>query len=122
MSKDTTQASRAYTEIIDRCFSHVLGILECSENKQPLFDIGYIDRGRKYYMSGDFSDKELGQLIRDNRTTRIKNTSTYNWQLDGGERIQPGESVELISNLSFSVLDDEDNRIQEYSYTSKENL
>ena len=34
LSKDTTQASRAYTEIIDRCFSHVLGILECSDNKQ----------------------------------------------------------------------------------------
>ena len=122
LSKDTTQASRAYTEIIDRCFSHVLGILECSENKQPLFDIGYLDRGRKYYMSGNLSDKELGQLIRDNRTTRIKNTSSYNWQLNGGERIQPGESVELISNLSFSVLDDKDNRIQEYNYTSKENL
>lgn len=122
LSKDTTQASRAYTEIIDRYFSHVLGILECSENKQPLFDIGYIDRGRKYYMSGNLSDMELGQLIRDNRTTRIKNTSIYNWQLNGGERIQPGESVELISNLSFSVLDDKDNRIQEYSYTSKENL
>ena len=122
MSKDTTQASRAYTEIIDRCFSHVLGILECSDNKQPLFDIGYIDRGRKYYMSGNLSGKELGQLIRDNRTTRIKNTSGYNWQLNGGARIQSGESVELISGLSFSVLDDKDNRIQEYSYTSKENL
>ena len=73
-------------------------------------------------MSGNLSDKELGQLIRDNRTTRIKNTSSYNWQLNGGERIQPGESVELISNLSFSVLDDKDNRIQEYNYTSKENL
>lgn len=122
LSKDTTQASKTYMEIIDRCFSHVLGILECSENKQPLFDIGYIDRGRKYYLSGNLADKELGQLIRDNRTTRIKNTSSYNWQLNGGERIQPGESVELISNLSFSVLDDKDNRIQEYSYTSKENL
>lgn len=122
LSKDTTQASRAYTEIIDRCFSHVLGILECSDNKQPLFDIGYIDRGRKYYMSGNLSGKELGQLIRDNRTTRIKNTSGYNWQLNGGARIRSGESVELISGLSFSVLDDKDNRIQEYSYTSKENL
>ena len=122
LSKETTQINRAYTEIIDRCFSHVLGILECSENKQPLFDIGYIDRGRKYFMSGNLSDKELGQLIRDNRTTRIKNTSIYNWRLNSGERIQPGESVELISNLSFSVLDDKDNRIQEYSYTSKENL
>ena len=122
LTKNKIKANSAYTEIIDRCFSHVLGILECSENKQPLFDVGYIDRGRKYYMSGNFSDKELGQLVRDNRTTRIKNTSSYNWQLNGGERIQPGESVELISNLSFSVLDERDNRIQEYSYTSKENL
>lgn len=122
LTKNKTKANRAYTEIIDRCFSHVLGILECSENKQPLFDVGYIDRGRKYYMSGNFSDKELGQLIRDNRTTRIKNISNYNWQLSGGEKIQPGESVELTSNLSFSVLDEKNNRIQEYSYTSKENL
>ena len=122
MTKNKTKANSAYTEIIDRCFSHVLGILECSENKQPLFDVGYIDRGQKFYMAGNFSDKELGQLIRDNRTTRIKNISNYNWQLSGGVTIQPGESVELTSDLSFSVLDERDNRIQEYSYTSKENL
>ena len=122
LSKNIVQANKDYTEIIDRCFSHVLGILECSENKWPLFDIGYIDRGRKYYMSGNFSDKELGQLTRENRTTRIKNISKYNWQLNGGKIIQPGESVELTSNLSFSVLDDKDNKIQVYSYTSKENL
>lgn len=122
LTKNKTKANSAYTEIIDRCFSHVLGILECSDNKQLLFDVGYIDRGRKYYMSGNFADKELGQLIRDNRTTRIKNISNYTWQLSGGVKIQPGESVELISNLSFSVLDERDDRIQEYSYTSKENL
>lgn len=122
LSKDIAQANRAYTEIIDRCFSHVLGILECSEDQQPIFDIGYIDRGRKYYMSGNFSDKELGQLIRDNRTTRIKNISTYNWQLNDGKTILPGNTVELTSNLSFSVLDDKNNRIQEYRYTAKENL
>ena len=122
LSKDTTQANGAYTEIIDRCFSHVLGILECSENKQLLFDIGYIDRGRKYYMSGNLSDKELGQLIRDNRTIRIKNTSSYNWQLNDGKTILPGDTVELTSNLSFNVLDDKNSRIQEYRYISKENL
>lgn len=122
LTKNKTKANRAYTEIIDRCFSHVLGALECSENKQPVFDIGYIDRGRKYYMSGSFSDKELGQLIRDNRTTQIKNISSYNWQLNDGKTILPGETVVLISNLSFSVLDDKNNRIQEYRYISKENL
>ena len=122
MSKNIARSNNIYKEIIDRCFSHVLGILECSDDKQPLFDIGYIDHGRKYYMSSNYSDEELGQLTRDNRITRIKNTSVYNWQLNGGARIQSGESVELISGLSFSVLDDKDNRIQEYSYTSKENL
>lgn len=122
LSKDIVQANRVYTEIIDRCFSHVLGILACSENSQPLFDIGYIDFGRKYYMLGNFSDKELGQLIRCNRITRIKNISNYSWQVNGREIIQPGESVELTSNLSFSVLDDKNNSIQEYIYTPKENI
>ena len=121
-SKNIAQANSAYTEIIDRCFSHVLGILECSDNKQPLFDIGYIDRGRKYYMSGNYSDMELGQLMRVNRTTRIKNTSIYNWQLNDGKIIFPGDTVELIPNFSFSIFDDKNNRIQEYRYTSKENL
>lgn len=122
LTKNKTKANSAYTEIIDRCFSHVLGILECSENKQPLFDVGYIDRGRKYYMSEEISDKKLGQLIRDNRTTRIKNISDYNWQLRDGVIIQPGESTELTSDLSFSFLDESGNIIQEYRYTSKENL
>lgn len=122
LSINIAQANSAYTEIIDRCFSHVLGILECSDNKQPLFDIGYIDRGRKYYMSGNYSDMELGQLTRVNRTTRIKNTSICNWQLNDGKIILPGDTVELTPNLSFSVLDDKNNRIQEYRYTSKENL
>ena len=73
-------------------------------------------------MSGNLSDKELGQLIRDNRTIRIKNTSSYNWQLNDGKTILPGDTVELTSNLSFSVLDDKNSRIQEYRYISKENL
>lgn len=122
LSKNKEQSNKVYLEIIDRCFSHVLGILECSEYKQPLFDIGYIDRGRKYYMLGEYSNKELGQLVRDNRSTRIKNTSIYKWQLDNGSFVSSGETVELISHLSFIVFDDKGNRIQEYRYTSKENL
>lgn len=122
LSENRTQENKAYTEIIDRCFSHVLGILECSEGKQLLFDIGYIDRGRKYNMSGDLSGEELGQLIRDHRTTQIRNISSYIWQLNDGEKIQPGESAELTPDLSFCVLDDKNNIIQEYRYTAKENL
>lgn len=122
LTKNVEQANKAYAEIINRCFSHVLGILECSENRQPLFDIGYIDRGRKYFMAENCTGKELGQLIRDNRTTLIKNISTYSWLLISGKRIEPGESVELTQNLSFSILDDKNTRIQEYRYTSKENL
>lgn len=111
-----------YFEILDRCFSHVLGFFECSEFRQPVFDIGYIDRGRKYNMLGEHSNKELGQLIRVNRTVQIKNTSIHKWQLENGTLVSPGESVDLVSGLSFAVLDDKENKIQEYRYTLKENL
>lgn len=122
LSERASQENNSYLEILDRCFSHVLGFFECAEFRQPVFDIGYIDRGRKYQMLGEYTDQELGQLIRVNRIVQIKNTSMYKWQLESGTLVSPGESIDLMSGLSFAVLDDKDNRIQEYRYTSKENL
>lgn len=122
LSKSIGQKNKAYTETMDKCFSHLLGVLECSGNRQPVFDIGYIDRGRKYYMLGDYSDNEFAQLVRDTRTIRIKNISMFKWLLDDGSFIHTGESLDLTSHISFCVLDDENNKIQEYIYTPKENL
>lgn len=109
-------------ECIESRFSHILGVLETSGSSVPVFDIGYIDRGVKFYRMDELSRGELGQLVQEKREVKLKNTSGFSWRLTDGENIESGETVDLRENLIFTILDEQGKKIAEYKYRSKEYL
>ena len=117
-------ASRPSNESFDgmeMCFSHLLGILESEDKKDPVFDIGFIDRGIKHYRIGHPSD-ELAQLQRIKKQLYLKNISSYCWKFDDETVLPPGESRELGEKMSFTLLDSEEKELETYQFVSKELL
>lgn len=106
---------------IEKCFSHLLGIIGSGDNKRPVFDIGYIDRGYKYERVGHPAD-ELLQLQRIDKKLCIKNISSYSWKFDDKTVLPPGESRELGKNMEFTLLGGEGEKLETYKYVSKELL
>lgn len=113
--------SKSKMDCIERCFSHLLGIIESGDKKRPVFDIGYINKGIKHYRFGQPSE-ELAQLIRFNKKLHLKNTGLYSWKFDDGVVIQPGESRELDKKMNFILIGDQGEEIEQYKYYSKEVL
>ena len=106
---------------MEMCFSHLLGIIESGDRKDPVFDIGYIDRGIKHDRIGHPSD-ELLQLQRINKKLYIKNISLYSWKFDDEIVLPPGESRELSIKMRFTLLDSMGEELESYKYVSKELL
>ncbi len=106
---------------VEKYFCHLLGVLESGDEKEPVFDIGYVDRGRRHYRAGH-AKEELAQLLRVDKKIHLKNISSYPWRLDGGGMLQPGESVELPNRLEFTLVGDNGESLETYRYFIKEAL
>lgn len=117
----TSSTSNGNFDDVEMCFSHLLGIIESEDKKDPVFDIGYIDRGIKHYRIGHPSD-ELTQLQRINKKLYMRNISSYSWKFDDETVLPPGESRELGKNMEFTLLDGEGEELETYKYVSKELL
>lgn len=107
--------------LIEMYFCHLLGVLESEGEKEPLFDIGYIDKGRRHYRVGHATE-ELAQLLRVDKKTHLKNIGSYTWKLSGGRMLLPGESVELPDRLEFTLVGGNGESLETYRYCIKEEL
>ena len=106
---------------LERCFSHLLGVLESENNRIPLFDIGFVDNGIKQSRSGH-PEEELAQLQRVNGKTNLKNVSLHAWRFDDGMVLSSGDSRELEKTMNFTLLDSQGNELESYKYLSMELL
>ena len=106
---------------LERCFSHLLGILESEGRMSSVFDIGYVDRGFKQYRANNPSEV-LAQLVRVDRKRGLKNISSYSWKLNYGKVLHPGESLELGKTVEFTLLGSQGETLESYKYVSKELL
>ena len=106
---------------LERCFSHLLGVLESEGRKSSVFDIGYFDRGFKQYR-GNNPSEVLAQLVRVDRKRGLKNISSYSWKFKDGRILPPGECQELGKTMDFTLLDSQGEALERYEYVSKELL
>lgn len=111
----------AESDGVEKCFSHLLGVLESESGMSPIFDIGYIDRGVKQYRANDPAG-ELAQLFRVNKELNLKNISSYSWRLEDGTVLPPGNALTLAKEIPFTLLDGEGKDLEKYRYISKELL
>lgn len=106
---------------VEKCFSHLLGVLDSEKGKVPVFDIGYVDRGIALHRADNVAE-ELGQLLRIDKKLQLKNISSCSWRLEDGMLLPSGESVELSAGMTFTLLDDEGKKQETYNFVSKELL
>lgn len=111
----------AMPKSLRRCFESMIGVLESGEEKQPVFDIGYLDRGCKYKRLTEKSG-ELGQIVREKKELYLKNTGSCTWKLEDGTMVVPGEKTKLSEKFTFILVDEQGEELEHYQYTGREKL
>lgn len=111
----------ALPKSLRRCFESMIGVLESGEEKQPVFDIGYLNRGCKYKRFAEKSG-ELGQIVRENKELYLKNTGSCTWKLEDGTMVTPGEKAKLSEKFTFILVDEQGEELEHYQYTGREKL
>lgn len=103
-------------------FSNILGALQSEHHAIPLFDTGYINRGRiiqaleaPYFISYRLISKETGNNF-------LLNCSENIWDAGSGRQIGYKGKLPLDENLKFRIIDKCSKKYVEYWFVKKEQL
>ena len=116
------KADASMPRSLQRCFESMIGVLESWEEKQLVFDIGYLDRGCKYKRFTEDESGQLGQIVREKKELYLKNTGVCTWKLEDGTMVAPGEKTKLSEKFTFILVNEQGEEQERYQYTGRMRL
>jgi hypothetical protein len=107
---------------LESLFFNMIGILETQDSILPIFGIGYFTQGLKMNRIDKYGSEQFCQLVKEGNEYRLKNIGSLVWHISSTENVSPGQTIELLSGLTFSLLNTSETDSIKYKFTSRENL